>query len=106
MANRDGHALKYINKRLNELANTDKKVIILINDGNPNASTPSGYSNISYTRECVKEVEKEGTQVIQVAITEEVESSKMFTNYVKFTNMNSLAKNFGELVEKVLNQNL
>ncbi len=85
--NRDGHAIISVAKRMRKWTQNEG-VLIVISDGAPAAS---GYNNgMEDTRKKVLEAERLGFQVIQIAIDEYVPSAKMFTHFVKMTNIKDL----------------
>ena len=74
----------------------------MLNDGNPNAPTPPGYDDITYTKACVERIEKTGAKVIQIAVDQAVQSNKMYTTFVKYTNMATLINDCGNLLYNLL----
>ena len=68
----------------------------------PSASVPHGFNGESYVQHAVKELKKNDIHVIHIAIDESVQSERMFTDYVKFTNLGTLVQDMTKLLSKVI----
>lgn len=103
-ANRDGHAiLETIGKVRKQVPFDIPITMFMISDGEPSAKVPSGYTGLSYTKKAVNTVEKHANaQVIHIAIDQSIDSSLMFNTYVKYLNYNTLVKDIGGLLKKIM----
>lgn len=99
--NRDGVAIEQTANRIRQHTK-DSCVLFVISDGEPNADDYCGNSAVKHTRQSVEKVEKDNFTVIQIAIEPEVPSEQMFKNFVKLTTLNTLVKEVGQLLKKVL----
>jgi len=61
-----------------------EKLMIVISDGQPNASRYSGESAEKHVRTVVNNLEKKGVHVIQVCIDNIESSPRMFKHYVPY----------------------
>jgi nitric oxide reductase activation protein len=100
--NRDGVAIINVAKRIRKFTD-DHVILLVISDGAPNAY---GYSGVEHTRQAVKDAEKMGMTVVQVAIEAELESADMFSHFVEFTDLGELANNLGKLVFSLIKKNI
>jgi len=87
--NRDGTAILATAQRIRKKT-PNPGVLIVISDGQPSARGYGGEFAIKDTRAKVKKAEEMGFQVIQIAIEESVPSHRMFTHFVKMTDIQSL----------------
>jgi len=101
--NRDGDAIKEVHKIAKRKIG-DNFLYIIISDGDPQSSGYSGEEAVAHTRKCVKEIENSGTEIIQIAIDNSVSSEKMFSNYIKFTDLEELPNMLGKYVAKKMNR--
>lgn len=99
--NRDGVAITEVAKRVRSFTQ-DKVLYLVLSDGQPSASGYGGSTGMAHTKQAVQRCEKMGMHIIQVAMNNSVDSKKMFKNYVKFTDMSSLAKDMGKLMKKLV----
>jgi len=86
--NRDGVAILYTAKRMRKFTQ-NQGILLVMSDGNPCCS---GHGDsIEETRVKVLEAEALGFQVIQIAISNSVSSSRMFKHYLPMTDPKTLA---------------
>lgn len=105
--NRDGHAILEVGLRVRALTNNPKNPVIMfvVSDGQPSASTPAGFTGVSYTKKATEYLEKhQNTRCIHIAIHENIPSKDMFKEFVKFTNFASLVRDIGGLLERIVTQ--
>lgn len=105
--NRDGVAIYEIAKRIRK--NTSRKgIIFVLSDGQPAASN---YAHgVEDTRLKVLKSEKLGFQVIQIAISRDVDSAKMFSKYIKIDDIaelpTKLTNYVSRKVDKLIKENV
>jgi hypothetical protein len=100
--NRDGVAIQEVCERMLKF-NGGPGIVILVADGAPSARRYEGHS---HTRDTVRKYEKMGFDIISISIDSYYDPSSMFSSYVKFTNMDSLAKDVGTLLKKLVSKHL
>lgn len=81
--NADGFAIAKMGGIMMKSKNKNK-ILIVISDGQPNASHYSGQSAIQHTKESVEWCERKGITVIQICVDFIEESGKMFKHYVEY----------------------
>jgi cobalamin biosynthesis protein CobT len=100
--NRDGHALLECAGRMRRFTK-QPIVLFMVSDGMPSASVPHRFSTgEEYVRHAVAELKKNDVHVIHIAIDDSVKSERMFTDYVKFTDMGNLVHNMTALLTRVI----
>ena len=103
--NRDGLAILEVAKRMRKF--TDEEVLMfVISDGEPSAEDYWGSGAIRHTKESVKTVESMGFRVMQICIENSYDPAQMFSNFIKLTNMNTLAKDFSKMISKTLDRKI
>ena len=104
--NRDGIAL---------LASADKvksetpsmssnKLMIVISDGEPSADKYRGDTASSHTKKCVRHLESQGWNIIQLGIqgSREWRMKDMFTNYIYLEDTSQLSNQVSRIIRKVI----
>lgn len=87
--NRDGAAILGTARRIRKFTD-NPGILLVLSDGAPHASGYGGNPAIEDTRIKVLKAEKLGLQVIQIAIENHVPSDRMFSKFVKMTDIKSL----------------
>lgn len=96
--NRDGVALKEI--ALDIRRQTENKILmVVISDGYPNAENYRGAPAVEDTFRQVRDIERLGFSVMQVALKGGVDSKLMFRHWVHFDNMQLLAHDISQVVK-------
>ena len=80
--NADGYAIDRVAKEMK--TNSSEKLMIVISDGQPNASMYSGASAENHVKKIVTNLEKKGVFVIQVCIDNVESSPRMFKHFVPY----------------------
>lgn len=101
--NRDGYALRAVRKRVRKFT-SDKGLMIVLSDGNPSAD--GYYKGIQDTRESVLECQKDGFEVIQIAIGNDTDSAKMFDHFVVFNDLPGMVRSIGPVIREALRKAL
>ena len=95
--NADGFAIQKLGEIMMKSKNKNK-ILIVISDGQPHASSYQGQSAIEHTRKSVEWCEHKGITVIQLCVAYIENSSEMFKHYIEY-NEN---KNFFNELKNVL----
>jgi hypothetical protein len=103
--NRDGKAIFSVAKRIRKFTNRPA-ILFVISDGQPHARGYHGEKSITDTRDMVKNAQKLGFQIIQIAIDETVPSKQMFDYYVKMIDIETLPSNLVQYVSKFVDKNI
>ena len=102
-SNRDGQAIIWAVDRVKSISELNRKVVFMVNDGEPSASVPVGYDTTTYTRKCVELVEKQhNTMVIQIPIYQAIRSELMYNDFIPFKDYPSLIDKIGEKIRKII----
>lgn len=102
--NRDGAALRYVAELLKK-EDTDKKLLIMISDGQPNAGGYGGTAAEEDIRNAITEYERFGIHIVAAAIGEDKERIKYIYGNERFmdiTNLSQLPDTFCQVVSRVL----
>ena len=102
--NRDGAALRYVAELLKN-ENTDKKLLIMISDGQPNAGGYGGTAAEEDIRNAIAEYERFGVHIVAAAIGEDKERIKYIYGAERFmdiTDLSQLPDTFCQVVSRVL----
>jgi len=80
------------------------KLMIVISDGEPSAKKYRFSVGVPHTKKCVKHIETQGWNVIQVGISGARERSmkEMFTNYVLVDDTDELASQVSKIIRRVI----
>lgn len=90
--NRDGLAIRYAGKYLNDYSKNPKRLLFVISDGQPSAGGYGGMEAVADVKAAVEEIEKEGAKVIGIFTGHEEENklfAKMYHNHL-FVNNESI----------------
>ncbi len=98
--NADGWAINAVAEIMKK-SPVKERILIVISDGYPAASCYGGTPGEQHVRMVVSELERQGYFVIQIAV-DEINSSKMFTHYVPY----SEGKDLGGSLKKILSKKL
>lgn len=105
-ANYDGDAIALCAKRMRSLTK-DPVLFFVISDGAPSAAGYGGHSGEKHVKKIVNFIEKKmDMTVVQIAIESHVPSDRMFNNFVKFTNLNTLPNDLSKYVSTHLKKKL
>lgn len=91
-SNRDGFAIRYAGEYLNNYAQSEKRLLIVLSDGQPAASGYGGKSAMEDVKAAVADVEKGGAKVVGIFTGNEDENkyfSSMYENRI-FVNNESI----------------
>jgi nitric oxide reductase activation protein len=88
--NYDHAAIEVAGKLFKKNTTHEKKVMIVISDGNPCGNGYGGSLAKQAVQKEVRKLEQEGMFVMQIAITDHVDSNEMFKHWLKFTDMPNL----------------
>jgi len=104
--NRDGMAILASAERVKaESASIgSNKLMIVISDGEPSADKYRWSIGVPHTKKCVRHIETQGWNVIQVGISGASESSmkEMFTNYILVDNTDELPAQVSKIIRRVI----
>jgi len=101
--NMDGIAMHAIAKDFLKVAKKDnKKIMIVLSDGNPWAYGYSGSAGVKHTKKCIDLIEGMGITPVQVAIASHVDCAEMFKRWFKFTNVSTFLPDMEKMVKNVL----
>ena len=96
--NLDSYAIREAAARMRKFSSCRKNLIFVITDGAPNER----YEQLTST---VKQLEKQGMDIVAVCIEPSYEPAALYTNHVKFTDMSRLAIDLGKMVKKAIVRN-
>ena len=102
--NVDGVAIYEVGREFDKKAKGEKKIMMVLSDGNPYGGGYCGSAAVEHTKKCVDAVEKMGVNVMQIAIEPNVESKRMFKRFVTYTNMNTFIKDMSGMIRKLLKE--
>ena len=104
--NRDGMAILASADRVKAESPSigSNKLMIVISDGEPSADNYRFNISVPHTKKCVRHIETQGWNVIQIGISgaREYIMKEMFTNYVYLDDMNNLAPTVSKIIRKVI----
>lgn len=101
--NRDGNAILETAKRVRKFSK-EPALLLVMSDGQPHAGGYVGSMAIQHTRQCVKQVQKMGFRVVQIAINHSYDPKQMFDHFLVLDNMSTLARDLGRVVKKAVEQ--
>ena len=104
--NRDGMALLASAERVKAESPSigSNKLMIVISDGEPSANGYRYGTGVPHTKKCVKHLEGQGWNIIQVGISGARERSmrEMFSNYLLVDDTNELPAKISKIIRKVI----
>jgi nitric oxide reductase activation protein len=104
--NRDGMALLASAERVKAESPSigSNKLMIVISDGEPSAHQYRFSTGVPHTKKCVKHLEGQGWNIIQVGISGARERSmrEMFSNYLLVDDTNELPAKISKIIRKVI----
>ena len=100
--NRDGVAILEIAKRVRKQTHR-KCLMFVLSDGYPNAR--GYYDGVHDTKMKVKQVEKMGFDVVQIAINHHTDPKEMFSHHVVLDDLQKLPKGLNLLLKRTLLRN-
>ena len=104
--NRDGMALLASAERVKAESPSrgSNKLMIVISDGEPSADRYRYSVGVPHTKKCVKHLEGQGWNIIQVGISGARERSmaEMFSNYLMVDDMDTLPTKVSKIIRKVI----
>lgn len=95
--NRDGDAILLTAKRVRTMTKKHCLMFVL-SDGQPAASGYGGMAGVMDTRSKVKQAQKLGFDIVQIAINHSYDPSSMFDNFIIFDELSNLSKDIGKFV--------
>ena len=96
--NLDSYAIREAAARMRKLSSCRKNLMFVITDGAPNER----YEQLTST---VKQLEKQGMNIVAVCIEPSYDPAALYTNHVKFTDMSRLAIDLGKMIKKTIMKN-
>ena len=80
------------------------KLMIVISDGEPSADKYRFNVGVPHTKKCVRHIEGQGWNVIQIGISGARENimKEMFNNYIMCEDMNQLPTKVSKVIRKVI----
>ncbi len=104
--NRDGMALLASAERVKAESPSmgSNKLMIVISDGEPSADKYRFSISVPHTKKCVRHIEGQGWNVIQVGISgaREYIMKDMFTNYIMVEDTDQLPTQVSKIIRKVI----
>jgi len=103
--NRDGNAIvASANRVKGEAMSTTNKLMIVLSDGAPSADAYRGAVAIDHTKKCVKHIEQQGWNVIQVGFSGSTTWSmeRMFKNYIYVDDISKIGDMLSKIIRKVI----
>lgn len=101
-SNFDGKAIEVVGKEFIKNCRQDKKLMIVLSDGQPWAFDKQewshGYAGEEETKKAVQGMERKGVEMVQIAI-DSAKPETMFSNFVKFKDMSTLIKDMTNFVK-------
>ena len=79
--------------------------MFVIADGEPSADGYRGIHAQEDTRRAVKEVSLKNFDILQITIDSSLDPSKMFTNFIKLTDLSRLANDLGRIIKTKVMKN-
>ena len=103
--NMDGYAIGWcVKEMLEEAGANEQKLVIVLSDGYPAGNGYSGRAAMDHVRDTVRWAEKQGVEVVQVAISEELTAARqgaMFKHWVPFRGGAELPAQMTALLKRV-----
>ena len=96
--NLDSFAIREAASRMLKFTGGRKNLMFVITDGAPNER----YEQLTST---VKQLEKQGMNIVAVCIEPNYDPSQLYTHFVKFTDMSTLALDLGKMIKKAILRN-
>ena len=93
--NLDSYAIREAAQRMRKYSACRKNLMFVITDGAPNER----YEQLAST---VKELEKNGLDIVAVCIEPSYDPSMLYTHHVRFTDMSRLAIDLGKMIKKAI----
>ena len=93
--NLDSYAIREAAQRMRKYSACPKNLMFVITDGAPNER----YEQLAST---VKQLEKEGMNIVAVCIEPSYDPSALYTHHVRFTDMSRLAIDLGKMIKKAI----
>lgn len=93
--NLDSYAIREAAQRMRKYSACPKNLMFVITDGAPNER----YEQLTST---VKQLEKEGMNIVAVCIEPSYDPSALYTHHVRFTDMSRLAIDLGKMIKKAI----
>ena len=104
--NRDGMAILASAERVKAESPSmgSNKLMIVISDGEPSADKYRFNVGVPHTKKCVRHIEGQGWNVIQIGISGARENimKEMFNNYIMCEDMNQLPTKVSKVIRKVI----
>ena len=103
--NRDGNAIvASANRVKGEAMSSTNKLMIVLSDGAPSADAYRGAIAIDHTKKCVKHIEQQGWNVIQVGFSGSTTWSmeRMFKNYIYVDDISKIGDMLSKIIRKVI----
>lgn len=91
--NLDSFAIRESASRMRKFSAAKKNLMFVITDGAPNEK----YEQLTST---VKQLERQGMDIVAVCIEPSYDPSELYTHHVKFTDMSRLALDLGKMIKK------
>jgi len=96
--NLDSFAIREAAARMMKFTASRKNLMFVITDGAPNER----YEQLTST---VRQLEKQGMNIVAVCIEPSYDPSQLYTHFVKFTDMSTLALDLGKMIKKAILRN-
>ncbi len=96
--NLDSYAITEAATRMKRMSKSKQNLMFVITDGAPNEK----YQDLTNT---VRNLEKQGMNIIAVCIEPSYDPSVLYTHHVTFSNMDELAINLGKMIKKSILKN-
>ena len=96
--NIDSFAIREAAARMRRLSPCRKNLMFVITDGAPNER----YEQL---RDTVKELEKQGLDIVAVCIEPSYDPSMLYTHHVRFSDLSRLAIDLGKMIKKAILRN-
>lgn len=96
--NLDSFAIREAAARMKKFSSAGTNLMFVITDGAPNER----YENLTNT---VRMLEKQGMNIVAVCIEPNYDPSQLYSHYVRFTDMSTLAIDLGRMIKKAILNN-
>ena len=93
--NIDSFAIREAAERMRRFSSCRKNLMFVLTDGAPNEK----YEELAAT---VKELEKQGVDILAVCIEPSYDPSALYTHHVRFTDMSRLSIDLGKMIRKAI----
>lgn len=103
-SNADGYAIAKMGEIMLGSKNRNKKLMIVISDGQPAATGYGGMEAMKHVRMVVDDLDRKGIDVIQVAVDNIKDSQMMFKEFIKYDESGDYIKEIGNILRKKLMQ--